>query len=406
MFFSLAFRNIWRNKRRTLITLAAVCFAVFLSTVLRSFQKGAWDNVFDKSINLFYGYVQIHQDGFWDDQTIDNSFERDPRLEKDLLTISNVRGFAPRLESFALASSEDLTHGVAVIGIDPTSENELTGLKEKVSNGTYFKRGGCIVAEGVAEQLELQLGDSIVLISQGYHGANAAGKYLIEGTFRYALPDLNKTLVYLDLPSAQDLYAAENRLTSIALNIGKASHVPPLQVELNNTLSTDIYEIMDYKELMPELIQARQLDEGGGYITIGILYTLIAFAIFGTILMMTEERRYEFGVLTAIGLGRWQLFFVTFIETVLVAMVGALIGMLLALPVVYYMHINPIDLSAMGEDATAAFENFGMEPIVPASLSPKVFFSQALIIFIITILLGLFPLYKILKLQPVSAMRS
>ncbi len=406
MLLKLAFRNIWRNKRRTLITLAAVLFAVFLSSILRSFQKGAWDNVFDSSINLFFGYVQIHKDGFWDDQTIDNSFLDDPALTKQLEAIPNVRGYAPRLESFALASAGDFTHGVAVIGVDPEKENALTGIKNKIETGSYITSGGCIVAEGVARKLKLQVNDTLVLISQGYHGANAAGKYPINGIFKYALPDLNKTLVYLDLPSAQELYAAEGRLTSFALNIEKSSHVPDIVGAVKGLVSDEEYEVMDYKELMPELMQARQLDEGGGYVTIGILYVLIAFAIFGTIIMMTQERQYEYGVLTSIGMGRWTLFSVTFLETIVLALAGALLGILLALPVVYYMHINPLDLSQMGEDATAAFENFGMEPVVPAALSAKVFLNQALIIFFITILLGIFPLYKILNLNPVAAMRS
>ena len=406
MLINLAFRNIWRNKRRTLITMAAVVFAVFLSSVLRSFQKGAWDNVFDKSINLFFGYVQIHQNGFWDDQSIDNSFAVNDELDQSLLDIDNILGYARRMESFALASSEDLTHGVAVIGIEPTAENDLTELQGKIQEGTYFGNGGCIVASGVATKLNLTVGDTIVLLSQGYHGANAVGKYPIDGIFRYALPDLNKTLVYLTLPDAQEFFAAEDRLTSIALRIDKASHVSGIVNKLKDQLDTDAYEIMDYKELMPELMQARKLDEGSGYITIGILYALISFAIFGTIIMMTQERQYEFGILTSIGMSRWNLFLVTFLETIFIAIAGVVVGILVALPVVYYLNKNPLDLSVMGEDATAAFENFGMEAIVPTSFTADVFLIQALIVLIITIFLGIFPLYRIMKLNPVSAMRA
>ena len=406
MLLKLAFRNVWRNKRRTFITLAAVLFAVFLSSVLRSFQKGAWDNVFDTSINTFFGYVQIHKDGFWDDQTIDNSFESIEVLEDDLLSIANVKGVAPRLESFALASAGELTQGVAVIGVDPIKEDRLTGIRGKIEQGSYLKRGGCIIAEGIASKLKLSVTDTLVLISQGFRGANAAGKYPINGIFRYALPDLNKTLVFLDLPSAQELYAAEGRLTSLALHIEKSTQVADIVDKVKAVVNQEDYEVMDYKELMPELVQARQLDEGGGYVTIGILYILIAFAIFGTIIMMTQERRYEYGVLTSIGMGRWTLFSVTFLETIILAVAGTLLGILLAMPVVYYLHIHPLDLSKMGNDATAAFENFGMEPIVPAAFSASVFARQALIIFLITVLLGIYPLYKILKLNPVTAMRS
>jgi putative ABC transport system permease protein len=408
MLTTLAIRNIWRNKRRTLITMAAVAFAVFLSSVLRSFQKGAWDNVIETSVNLFYGYAQIQGSGYWDDKTLDNSMLADDMLMGLSTAIKGIESVAPRLESFALASSGDLTQGVALVGVDPELEMQLTGLNSKVIEGRYLRgdEQGALLASGVADKLNLSVGDTLVLISQGYHGANAAGKYHITGIFRYALPDLNKTLVYLPLKTTQHFYAADERVTSIACKIDGQRNVPGVVKALKQRLDPELYEVMDYKELLPELMQARQLDEGGSYLILGILYALIGFAIFGTILMMTQERSYEYGVLTAIGMGRWSLFAVTITETIAVGLLGALLGILLSIPVVYYLHINPVDLSYMGENAAEAFEKFGMEPIVPTAFSARVFFNQALIIFIITVLIGIFPLYKILTLKPVKAMRN
>ena len=408
MLVILAFRNIWRNKRRTIITVMAVAFAVFLSTLMRSFQKGAWDNVIDTSVNLFYGYAQVHSNGFWDDQTIDNSMSYDEVIKNLPDKVTGVEGYAPRLESFALASSGDLTQGVLIVGIDPQLEQALTGINEKVTEGEFLKSGvsQALIAAGVGQKLKLGVGDTLILISQGYHGANAAGKYPIGGIFKYALPDLNKTLIYLPLETAQEFYAAYDRITTAALKIKNQKKVTTAVRNTQNYLDGEKFEILDYKELMPELMQARQLDEGGGYITLGILYALIAFAIFGTIIMMTQERMYEYGVLMAIGLGRWQLFTVTIIETIAVGLLGAVLGIVIATPAVYYLHRNPLDLSIMGEDAAVAFEKFGMEPLVPAAFELPIFLNQAVIIFVVTALLGIFPLFKILKMNPVTAMRS
>ncbi len=406
MILKLALRNVWRNKRRTFITIGAVAFAVFLSSFMRSFQKGAWDNVIDNSVNLFFGYAQIHSEGYWDDQTIDNSMIYSEELKNVSSNIEKVKGQAPRMESFALASAGDLTQGVMVIGIDPEKEHHLTGIKDKIIAGNYLDKQGTIIASGIAKKLKLSVGDTLILISQGYHGANAAGKFAIEGIFKYALPDLNKRLVYLPLAAAQDFYAAEGRITTLALKIDNSSDVPDAISGLKQNLDLIKYEVLDYKELIPELVQARQVDEAGGLITLGILYTLIAFTIFGTILMMTKERSYEFGVLTAIGMERWKLFLVIFTETTIVALMGALVGILMAVPLVYYLHLNPVDLSAMGEEVTAVYEKFGMEPVIPSAFSPLIFLRQAWVIFLVTCVLGLYPLFKILKLQPVKAMRS
>ncbi len=408
MLLTLALRNIWRNKRRTLITITAVAFAVFLASIMRSFNKGAWDNVINTSVNLFFGYAQIHANGFWDDQTIDNSMDYQEVVRSLDPSNDHILGYAPRLESFALASTGDLTQGVMIVGIEPDQEEALTGVSDKIIEGNYLDASddGALLAKGVADKLKLGLGDTLILISQGYHGANAAGKYPVRGIFKYALPDLNKVLIYLSLKTSQHFYAADNRITSVALKIAGQRQVDKAVNSLKENLDPEVYEVMDYKELMPELMQARQLDEGGDYIVMGILYALIAFAIFGTIIMMTQERMYEFGILTAIGLGRWQLFAVTILEIITVGLLGALVGIIIAIPVVYNWSVNPLDLSMMGEEATAAFEKFGMEPLIPAAFEAPIFINQAILIFIITCILGIFPLSKILTLNPVKAMRS
>jgi len=158
--------------------------------------------------------------------------------------------------------------------------------------------------------------------------------------------------------------------------------------------------------MMPELIEARTLDEGSGKLTLYILYMLIGFGIFGTVLMMTKEREYEFGVLTAIGMKRRLLAGVIWIETILVGLLGAAAGILLSMPIVYYLKINPIPMEAMGEGAAEAFEKFGMEADLPAAFDFNIFLSQALTIFVITSIMAIYPLWKIGKLKPVEAMRS
>ncbi len=406
--FKLAFRNIWRNKRRTLITAAAVAFAVFIASTMRSFQKGIWDKVTDGSVSLFFGYGQIHQKGYWEEQSLNKAFDYDEKIKSLVGKTTNVEGLVPRIESFALASEGNLTRGVLLTGIDPIAENNMTSLQSKMIEGEYLQADdtAVIIAEGVANKLKLGIGDTLVVIGQGYHGVNAAGKFPVKGIFAFGLPDLNKRLVYLSLPAAQKLYGAEGKITTLALDISDKRHVPQILTSLHNQLDTSSYEILSWEEMIPELIEARTLDEAGGKLTIGILYMLIAFGLFGTILMMTKEREYEFGVLTAIGMRRSILSFTVWIETVLVGLLGAFIGILLSIPVVYYMHINPIPMEAMGEGAAEAFEKFGMSADLPTAFEFQIFLSQAFIIFIVTSVLAIYPLWKIGRLKPVEAMRA
>lgn len=406
--FKLAFRNIWRNKRRTLITAAAVAFAVFIASLMTSFQKGVWDKVTDNSVNMFFGFGQIHQKGYWAEQTLNKAFDYNNDLEKTITKTKGVKDVLPRIENFALASEGNLTRGVLLTGIDPQAETEMTNLATRIISGEYidYDDDAVIVAEGVASKLKLGIGDTLVVIGQGYHGVNAAGKFPIKGIFSFGIPDLNKRLVYLPLPAAQKLFGAEGKITTIALNIPNKKDVPRIINSLQSELDTVAYEVLSWEEMIPELIEARTLDEGSSKITLYILYILIGFGIFGTVLMMTKEREYEFGVLTAIGMRRGLLSAIIWIETILVGLLGSLAGIVLSIPLVYYLKINPIPMDTMGEGAAEAFEKFGMEADLPTAFDLNIFLTQAFIIFVITSILAIYPLFKIGRLQPVEAMRA
>jgi len=363
----------------------------------------------DGGIKQYFGYAQIHGAGYWEEQTIDRSLDFTDIFKSLPEKVTGLDAIIPRLESFALASEGNLSTGVLVIGIDPKKEQELTGIADKLIAGTYLneQENEAIIAEGLAKKLNLNLSDTLILISQGYRGVNAAGKYAIRGIFKMGLPDLNKRLVYLPLKTAAYFLGAEERVTTLVLGIKNKELVPETLTQVKNQLAgVGNFELMDWQELMPELVETRVLKEGGNYVFIGILYLLIAFAIFGTILMMTKERSYEFGVLTAIGMRRQKLFSIVWLETILVGIVGALIGILISIPLVYYLKVNPLTIGMMGEEAAAAYEKFGLQDTLPAAFEFQIFLSQALIIFLITCLLALYPFFSIRSLQPTEAMKA
>lgn len=404
MLFKMAWRNIWRNRRRTFITAASILFAVLFASFMDSLQRGAWDNMINNVVNYYFGYVQVHQDGYWEEQSIDKAFPLADSLEQ-VGAVEGVEAVLPRLESFALAAAGETTSGVLVAGILPDVENRMTDLENRLVEGEYLTEGdeAVLVASGVAEKLGLSLGDTLVLISQGYRGVNAAGKYPIKGIAKFGSPDLNKQMVYLPLPAAQYFYGAPGLATSLALKLGGQEDIKPVVAALRTQLDTSAYEVMDWEELLPDLVQARELDTAGNIIVYFILYMIIAFGIFGTILMMSKEREYEFGVLISIGLQRWQLALSVWIEVILLGVLGAVSGILLSMPIVYYFKVNPI---RFGGEMASSLEKFGFEPIFPATFDLQIFLTQALYVFILTAVLALYPIFKIRKLQPVQAMRG
>lgn len=408
MLLKLAWRNIWRNKRRTFITAASIFFAVLFSVFMNSIQKGAWGRMLDNVVNFYYGYGQIHQKGYWEDKSINKSLTMEDDLFKLEKEIPGLKSLIPRLESFALASYETHTSGMLIVGVEPELENSMTGLKDRLVEGAYFtsEAKSVIIAEGVKDLLKIEMGDSLILISQGYHGVNAVGKYPVVGVVKFASPDLNKKMVYMPLKTAQYFFGAEGLVSSVALNLENREDLEGVLKELNTRLDTNRYEIMSWQQMLPDLVEAQKTDAAGNYIFLLVLYAIITFGIFGTILMMAKEREYEFGILISIGMKRWILAFTVWLEVVLLGLFGALLGILGSIPLVYYFKINPLDFSKMSEEMSSTYEKWGFDPIFPATFELGLFLWQAVIVFIITSILATYAIWKIWWLKPVEAMRA
>lgn len=406
-YLKLAWRNIWRNKRRTLITAASVFFAIFFALIMRAFQLGSYGNMIDNVTKAYTGHIQIHANGFWEEKTIDNTFENTPELLLEIKNNENIDLINPRLESFALASSGEHTKGVLVLGINPEQENEMTELSKKVINGEFLKNGsdGAMVAEKLAKFLNLAVGDTVVLLGQGYHGVTAAGKYPVKAIVSFPAPDLNNSLIFIELDKAQYLYSATNRLTSYNISI-KNNSPDELQITVNDlekTLNTEQYEVMSWREISEILVQQIESDNASGLIMLGILYMIVTFGVFGTVLMMTAERRREFGVMIAVGMKKFKLAMIVTLEMIFIGLVGVISGIIASLPIIYYYHLNPILLS--GEMAES-IENMGFEPIMPMAWEPGFFINQSFVVIILIAVACIYPIYAITRLKVIKALRA
>jgi ABC-type lipoprotein release transport system permease subunit len=405
MWLKLAWKNLWRNKHRTAITISAIFFAVILSVTASSLQDGVFDNFIRNMVGYYTGYIQIHQKGYWDHPVLDNCLERNESYESRIALQANVTAIAPRIESYALASYEDLTKGCMVVGISPEEENQITALKDKVVSGRYFRGNDqqtVILSEGLSRRLSLNLGDTLYLIGQGYHGALAAGKYSIQGIVTFGSPELNDQLLFMPLKTAQEFYSAPNQLTSYVIGLSSDSYLNETVTSLKKISGSD-YEVMSWQELLPEVHQHIEMDKGSMYIIVGILYMLICFGIFGTLLMMMVERRYEMGMLVAIGMKKRKLAGLFLTESIFTVLIGSILGLLCSIPIVIYLKEYPIRI---GGEMAEAYKQFNFEPIFPASTDPSIFVTQGLIVLAIGLVLSMYPVITAFRLDPVKAMRK
>ncbi len=403
MLIKLSWRNIWRNKRRSGITIASICFAVFFAIITRSMQFGSYENMIENVVGMYTGYLQVHKKGYWEDKIVDNAMDYSTEL-KGLKDIPQLKEMAPRLETFGLSFFKDQSKAVMILGINPEKEYSRMFRKEKIVSGNLINSNsqGLVIGEGLASQLSIGIGDSLVLLGGGYHGMSAAGGYPVEGIINLSSPLLNDGFIFAPLELAQSFISAPGMITALAVMPEEPADTRFVQSRLISKLDTTKYEIMDWKELMPELIQAIEADSAGGMIMLLVLYLIISFGVFGTFLMLTTERQYEYGVLISLGMSRITLILVTALEVAIMSMVGVFFGWCLSLPVVYYFHIHPIKFTGQ---AAEAMKGYGMEAILPTVVDFSLFLTHGGVMFLVCLGLALYPLLKILFLKPVEAMK-
>ncbi|MFA9391082.1 MAG: FtsX-like permease family protein [Prolixibacteraceae bacterium] len=465
----IAWRNLWRNRRRTVITAASIFFAIFFAIIMRSFQLGTYGFMIEQSIEAYSGYLQLQNPDYFDDPSIDNSFEVSAEMIQKVKNNPNVKAFAPRIESFALASTGNISKGVLVSGIDPIAESSISNpehnivryrITEKallqmnaskalpddllskletlkntsfssdakleidlnldsdeaekylpiISKYCHFESNylkpdddGVLIADRLSRYLKLGVGDSLVLIGQGYHGVSAAGIYPVRGIVKIASPDLDNKLIYMNIAEAKKFLGLDQQITSLVINLNDIDEMLQTQNELKTAIGSGNFVIKNWEETMPTLKQQIESDSVSGQVFIFILYVIVFFGIFGTVIMMIAERKREFGVMIAIGMKRKKLTRIVNLEMLFLGITGAVTGMIATIPLLLYGHYYPFQLS--GEMAKM-MEDMGFVPVMPMALFDAYFYNQALIVFAMILVVCLVPISSIKKLDVIKALRG
>ena len=406
MIFKIAWRNIYRNKKRSLITITSVFAALLLIILMRALHFGFYDKLIETVVESYAGYVEIHADGFWDNQSLDNSMQVDQQLLDDIQSVEGVENIVQRLQTFSLISVGEKTKGGVINGINLSEEQKITDWNKKMVSGSFdLSDNEIIIAKGIAEFFGISENDTLILYGQGYRGMMAAGKYPVKGVIDLKNPDLNKIGLFMTMETVRNYVSSDEISTHIIIGKEKYYDEGKIVEDLGLILSDD-YEVMTWKETLPEIEQTITADSAGGLIMAFILYVIVVFGMFGTVLMMTEERKYEFGVLISVGMSRIRLFGIILVETIILSMVGVVLAVMVTYPISIYYNINPIDMALlMGDGANQMIEEMGFSPMIPMSISWDIPLSHSLVIFIFSLLISIYPAIKISKLNPVKSMK-
>lgn len=264
---------------------------------------------------------------------------------------------------------------------------------------------GVLVSDRLASYLKVAAGDSVILLGQGYHGVTANGIFPVRGIIKIPAPDIDNKMIIMTIPAAQKFYEAEGKITSLVVNLTDKSNrtIKTAKAGINSLLPDKNTTAKAWYELNPVLYQQIQGDSQTGIAMLGLLYFIIFFGIFGTVLMMVSERKREFGVLVSIGMQKKKLKTIVTIEMMLLGAIGLICGLLASTPLILYFHYYPIMLKG---DLAGMMEEWGWDAVMPTALPGPYFYWQTVVVALMVLFATLYPLRKIGKLKEIEALRA
>ena len=409
----MAWRNIWRNPRRTLLTVTAIAFACILLVFMFSFQLGSYDTMINASVKVHTGHLQVQAQGYREDNDIRLTIADPKPVQQALDAIPEVKAHAPRARAFALLSSQDRTYGIMIEGIDPAAEKRVSTLAGIVREGAYLDAGAkedglpnALVGHLLARNLRVTVGDELTLLGQGYDGSIAASMVRVRGITNSGMDDFDRNVIQIPLDAFQETFGLGGAVHEIVI-LGEhlsdtAAIERAIKPALKNQNTDPALVVLDWQALTPGLKEAISMDLVSGAIFYLILIMVVAFSILNTFLMAILERTYEFGVMMAMGTRPGRLTRLVLTESVGMTLVGVVSGVLIGCLVTAYFMTHGINLG----DGSEISRQFGIPTVLYPKLTMLSVLAGPLAVFFITILAALYPALKIRRLQPVEAMRQ
>ena len=402
---NMAWRNIWRHKRRTWLTATAMIFSNVLLVFMIALQFGSYDMMIDNTLRSFSGHLQVQAPGYQDNPKLRTSVPGITALSEQLRQALPQASITSRAAAFALASSEQRSFGIQLIGVQPQSEPLVSTLPGLVSRGRYLDAPDApeiVLGAVMARNLKVDVGDEVTLLGSGRDGSFAAGIVTVSGIFESGSSDMDRSLAEVPLAYFQETFAMGDHGNTIAIALQELDQVEQALGAVQEALgSRQNLVVLDWNALHPGLRQAIQADLSSGWFMYGVLIILVAFSVLNTQLMSVLERTREFGVISALGVRPRRLAGLVMLETALMALIGLGIGLFLGWLVSLYFNWHGFSYPGMSEIA----ERYNLPGAMYPSITLGTMLLGPVVVFGFCLLAALYPALRLFRLRPVEAMR-
>jgi putative ABC transport system permease protein len=408
LLIKLAWRNIWRNKRRSILTIFAIFFAAFLTIVFVGMQDGMWEHNVRTSVSMMSGYLQIQLEGYQDNPSLQLMFSFDEDMESILQNDRAVTGYATRVYADGLITFRNKSYGGAIFGIDPAMEQTVSRFHERIVEGRFISDEApdeIVVGERLMKNLQVSVGDTVVIIAQGADGSIGNMKYRIGGAVRFGAEEVDLMTILMHIQEAQELVVMDGNVNVVSIGISNLRELNRVRNRLQEEVhraGKESLAVLTWEQVMPDLKEAMDFDQISGWMFYVLLVIIVAFGILNTLMMSITERFREFGVILSIGMQQRMLIWLVALETLMLILVGLIIANIAGYGINYYFYHNPIML---GGDLAHVYAYYGIEPIILSAKYFSINVNTSLMIIAVSFCVALFPIFKVMKLEPLKGIR-
>jgi len=398
----MAFRNIFRQKRRTILTGLSMMMGFVLAVIFIGWSDGAYNNIIDTFTRNRLGHIQIHEKTFLDRPSLYKTINNISKISETLANTKGVQSWTPRLYSAGLASVGEKSAGVQIIGINPEKETKTTHFNNKIIEGRNFSNHPTkevIIGKGLAEILKAKVNDEIVIISQAADGSIANDLYNIIGISSSGDDIIDRMSFYLHLRDAQELLVLEGRLHEIAVTVKKLGDVAKINSLLIEKINNPELSVATWQVFAKAFYEAMKADQEGMWIMLVIIVIIVAVGVLNTVLMSVLERRREYGILKAVGTKPSQIIRLVLLEVTILAIISLFIGTGLGFAANSFLSTHGISFGQALTYGGMKFET------MYAEVNVRSFAIPAVTVLLSAILISLFPAIKAAKTEPAKTMR-
>ena len=400
----LAWKNIWRNRIRSIVVIGAVAIGIWAILFISGFTRGMVQNYIDDSISTQISHIQIHHPKFGDDKELKFNIADHNALNQELLSMDGVKSVTTRIISNGMISSSKGARGVNIIGVDPTKESLVTAMKDKLTEGEYLnvdKKNPILISRRIAEKLGLKIRSKVILTFQNVSQDITAGAFRVVGIYDTGNAQYDEIQIYIKKDDLQRLIGIEKEVVhEMALLVNDFQTVDVIRDRIKEQHPDLLVE--NYKELSPDLELFNTQIKLNIVILTTIIMLALIFGIINTMLMAVLERKKELGMLMAIGMNKMKVFVLIVMETLFLSLVGGPLGLLIAFASLKSFSKTGIDLS----NWSGGLSQFGLNPMIYPDLHTGSFVFVMISVMFTAFMASLYPAWKAVKLKPVDALRA